>query len=68
MNKLKTIKNNIKALNNCHSKKTNLDNMPTYFWIEPTNLCNLKCIMCPNGTDKIDIDKGLATVVVGALR
>ena len=58
MNKLKVLKNNIKALNNCHSEKVYLDNMPTYFWIEPTNQCNLRCIMCPNGTDKIKIDKG----------
>ena len=25
-----------------------LKNMPTLLWIEPTNKCNLKCVMCPN--------------------
>jgi len=22
--------------------------LPTHLWIEPTNICNLKCIICPN--------------------
>ena len=32
--------------------------MPTWFWIEPTNHCNLRCIMCPNGMGQITIKKG----------
>jgi len=52
------IKENLKALNNFHSKSICLNNMPTYIWLEPTNHCNLKCIMCPNGAGKIEIDKG----------
>lgn len=33
-----------------HYKKGNLrlPYLPTAAWIEPTNVCNLKCIMCPN--------------------
>jgi radical SAM protein with 4Fe4S-binding SPASM domain len=33
---------------NYHKRKIVLDNAPTFFWIEPTNKCNLKCIVCPN--------------------
>ena len=58
MNKIKVIKNNIRALKNYHSKTIFLDNMPTYFWIEPTNHCNLQCIMCPSGSGKVEIEKG----------
>lgn len=29
-------------------KKTYLSYLPIRFWIEPTNNCNLKCVMCPN--------------------
>lgn len=58
MNKLNIIKNNIHALKSYHSKNVSLSNMPTYFWLEPTNHCNLRCIMCPNGTGKINIEKG----------
>tara|TARA_B100001971_G_C18198470_1_gene543004 strand:- start:368 stop:1516 length:1149 start_codon:yes stop_codon:yes gene_type:complete len=58
MNKLNIIKNNIISLKNYYSKKISLDNKPTYFWLEPTNHCNLRCIMCPNGAGKIEIEKG----------
>ena len=26
---------------------------PIRLWIEPTNRCNLRCVMCPNSSDKI---------------
>ncbi len=58
MNKIKVIKNNLKAFKNYRLKKIFLDNMPTYFWIEPTNCCNLQCIMCPTGAGKVNIEKG----------
>ena len=35
-----------------------MDNLPTFLWIEPTNHCNLRCIMCPSGAGKVDIEKG----------
>ncbi|MFZ0034629.1 MAG: radical SAM protein [Sedimentisphaerales bacterium] len=28
--------------------KTRLDYMPVRLWIEPTSVCNLRCVMCPN--------------------
>ena len=56
--RVSVVRENIRALTNYHAKSIGLDNMPTYFWLEPTNHCNLKCIMCPNGAGKIDIDKG----------
>ena len=31
--------------------------LPFRLWIEPTNVCNLRCIMCPNSS-KRDIEKG----------
>jgi len=29
-------------------KKIQVSHMPVRLWIEPTNHCNLKCVMCPN--------------------
>jgi radical SAM protein with 4Fe4S-binding SPASM domain len=29
-------------------KKTRLDYLPIRLWVEPTNCCNLACVMCPN--------------------
>lgn len=29
-------------------KKTRLNYLPVRLWIEPTSVCNLRCIMCPN--------------------
>ncbi|MHC4487640.1 MAG: radical SAM/SPASM domain-containing protein [Planctomycetota bacterium] len=46
--KISIIKNVVRALYNYKRKKVLLDNLPTVLWIEPTNKCNLKCIMCPN--------------------
>ncbi|MBT5502732.1 radical SAM protein [Candidatus Falkowbacteria bacterium] len=44
--------NNLIAMPRAHwsykRKKTRLKYLPTALWIEPTNVCNLKCIMCPN--------------------
>jgi radical SAM protein with 4Fe4S-binding SPASM domain len=38
-------------------KKVELKQMPVRLWIEPTNHCNLKCVMCPNKDLKKE-DKG----------
>lgn len=32
--------------------KIKLDNLPMRLWIEPTNSCNLKCVMCPQRLNK----------------
>ncbi len=32
---------------------------PTRIWLEPTNACNLRCIMCPNGTDYNALQRGM---------
>lgn len=58
MKKLDIISNNIRALHNYRKRKTVLDNAPTFLWIEPTNHCNLHCIMCPNGSGMVNIKKG----------
>jgi radical SAM protein with 4Fe4S-binding SPASM domain len=29
-------------------KRTRLDYLPIRLWIEPTSVCNLRCVMCPN--------------------
>lgn len=31
-----------------HRKRTKLDYLPVRLWVEPTSVCNLRCIMCPN--------------------
>jgi len=33
---------------NYRRKKSRLSYMPIRLWIEPTNHCNLQCVMCPN--------------------
>ncbi|MFC1912291.1 radical SAM/SPASM domain-containing protein [Chloroflexota bacterium] len=38
-----------KALNQYHKGYTVLPEMPIRVRVEPTNVCNLKCVMCPNG-------------------
>jgi len=38
-------------------KKTHLDYMPIRLWVEPTSICNLRCVMCPN-KDLEKEDKG----------
>lgn len=58
MNKIRAINYNLKALYNYKRKNIRLDHPPTYIYIEPTNHCNLKCIMCPNGQDFIHTNKG----------
>ncbi|MDR4504195.1 MAG: radical SAM protein [Candidatus Scalindua sp.] len=56
--KFSILSNNFRALRSYHNKRTILVNPPSYIWLEPTNNCNLKCIMCPTGTGKVDIEKG----------
>lgn len=56
--KWKVLINNLKALSNYRAKKVVLDNKPSFIWIEPTNHCNLKCIMCPTGQDLLGMEKG----------
>ena len=33
---------------NYKRKRTRLPYLPTRLWIEPTSVCNLRCVMCPN--------------------
>lgn len=56
--KLKVLWSNLNALKNIYLKKDVVSNPPTHIWLEPTNHCNLKCVMCPIGTDQITIEKG----------
>ena len=58
LKKLKALHSNIKALRNYNKRRVVLDNPPTFVWIEPTNHCNLKCIMCPNGAGMVRTEKG----------
>lgn len=57
--KTKKFWNCLKALHNYRTKKIVLDNKPVIYWIEPTNQCNLNCIMCPTGSLKTGIKRGL---------
>ncbi len=31
-----------------YTKKTKLNYLPVRLWVEPTSVCNLRCVMCPN--------------------
>lgn len=39
-------------------KETQPLHLPIRFWIEPTNACNLRCVMCPNSLDRSDLKRG----------
>lgn len=43
----------IHILANYWLKKSTLPHMPIKLWIESTNHCNLRCVMCPNRSEKI---------------
>jgi radical SAM protein with 4Fe4S-binding SPASM domain len=48
MNKLQYIRRLIQVYQSYRAKKTNLSHLPIRLWIEPTDHCNLRCVMCPN--------------------
>ncbi|MBU4263830.1 MAG: radical SAM protein [Proteobacteria bacterium] len=58
MKKISILANSIRAFINYRKKRTVLNNAPSYIWLEPTNHCNLRCVMCPNGAGKVTVDKG----------
>jgi radical SAM protein with 4Fe4S-binding SPASM domain len=46
--KIKILYNVITSFINYKRKKITLSNKPTLYWLEPTNKCNINCVMCPN--------------------
>lgn len=56
--KIKILSGNLRTLKHYRTKKVFLNTPPSYIWLEPTNHCNLRCIMCPTGTGKVNIEKG----------
>jgi len=56
--KVRIFRNNLKALSYYRKKRVVLPVNPSYIWIEPTNHCNLNCIMCPNGAGKVHVKRG----------
>ncbi len=44
--------------------KTNVTYLPTRLWIEPTNHCNLRCKMCPQGQKGVHFEKGFMDVTL----
>ncbi|MFC2157498.1 radical SAM/SPASM domain-containing protein [Acidobacteriota bacterium] len=49
---------NLRALANYKRGSVHFRHQPTHIWVEPTNHCNLNCIMCPTGANKVHIEKG----------
>jgi radical SAM protein with 4Fe4S-binding SPASM domain len=58
----RVLKNNLRAIRSYRKRRTDLDGLPTYLFIEPTNLCNLHCIMCPTGAGKVHVEQGYMDV------
>lgn len=56
--------NNLKALENYRRKRVFFNHLPSYLWIEPTNHCNLNCIMCPIGSGKIHVKRGFMNIAL----
>lgn len=48
MNKLQYIHRLLQVYLSYRAKKTRLNYLPIRMWIEPTDHCNLRCVMCPN--------------------
>jgi len=48
MNKRQYLHRLIQAYRSYRTRKTHLDYLPFRLWIEPTDHCNLRCVMCPN--------------------
>jgi radical SAM protein with 4Fe4S-binding SPASM domain len=48
MNKLRYLHRLIQAYRSYRTEKTHLNYLPFRLWIEPTDHCNLRCVMCPN--------------------
>lgn len=46
--KIRFLSNCLSSISNYKKKNIIVSNLPTILWIEPTNKCNLKCVMCPN--------------------
>lgn len=58
MNRAGIFYENMRCLGSYLGRRTRLNTRPSWFWIEPTNHCNLRCIMCPNGMDQVTVEKG----------
>jgi len=48
LKKIKNIINIPRSIYHYHRGNLVLPYLPNALWVEPTNVCNLKCIMCPN--------------------
>ena len=46
--KIRILYNVVLGFINYKRKKITLSNKPTLYWLEPTNKCNINCVMCPN--------------------
>lgn len=42
-----------------YTRKSESSFRPSVVWIEPTNICNLRCKMCPQGSDLMTRKKGM---------
>ncbi len=53
-------------------RRTRLDYLPVRLWIEPTSVCNLRCVMCPNKDlpkeQKGFMDFGLFTKIIDEVK
>lgn len=51
---MKVLKNMYLSYNHYKKGTIKLPYLPLALWIEPTNVCNLRCVMCPNSLRKQD--------------
>ena len=54
----KLIYNRAKSVNSYLKKDKNCGGYPIELIVEPTNICNMKCVMCPTGTGEVVRQKG----------
>lgn len=57
----KRLLNRVSSILAYRGRTTSINYFPTEVWVELTNLCNLKCVMCPNGLDVGDHTRGFMT-------
>lgn len=52
------VSNAARALIAYRRRRATVNHFPSYLWIEPTNRCNLRCVMCPSGAGDVTFGRG----------
>ncbi len=71
MEKAKQIRRMFSLFSAYKMRRATCSYLPLRIWIEPTNFCNLKCILCPQNSDTSErgyMDLGLFTKIIDEVK